>query len=36
MDWYTVTAHTSSRDCSGRTVLRREQREQLDINYRQD
>jgi hypothetical protein len=36
MDWYTETAHTSSRDSSGRTVLRREQREQLEINHRED
>jgi hypothetical protein len=35
-DWYTVTAHTSSRDSSGRTVLRREQREPLQNNHYQD
>jgi hypothetical protein len=36
MDWYTETARTSSRNRSGRTVLRREQREQLEINHHQD
>jgi hypothetical protein len=36
MDWYMETAHTSSRDRSGRTVLRREQREQLENNHYED
>jgi hypothetical protein len=36
MDWYTATAHTSPRNPSGRTVSRREQRGQLEINYRED
>jgi hypothetical protein len=36
MDWYKATANTSSRDRSGRTVLRREQRKQLEINYSED
>jgi hypothetical protein len=36
MDWYTVTALTSSRNRSRRTVLRREQREQLDNHNRED
>jgi hypothetical protein len=36
MDWYTVTAHASSRVLSGRTVLMREQRGQLEIKHHQD
>jgi hypothetical protein len=36
MDWYMVTAHISSRNRFRRTVLRREQREQLKINHRED
>jgi hypothetical protein len=36
MDWYTETAHTSSRNRSRQTVLRREQREQLENNHRED
>jgi hypothetical protein len=36
MHWYTETAHTSSRNRSGQTVLRREQWEQLKINHYQD
>jgi hypothetical protein len=36
MDWYTETDYTSSRNRSRRPVLRREQREQLEINHHQD
>jgi hypothetical protein len=33
---YTETARTSSRNPTGRTVLRREQQEPLEINHHQD
>jgi hypothetical protein len=36
MDLYTETDWTSSRNRSRRTVLRREQWEQLEINHHQD
>jgi hypothetical protein len=36
MDWCTETARTSSRNRSRRPVLRREQREELDIYHHQD
>jgi hypothetical protein len=36
MDWYTETDCTSSTNRSRRTVLRREQREQLEIDHHQD